>query len=156
MNGSVKGWRILKRALADRAFTGEGARLYGGRWNSPGRPVVYLGGSPATAALEVLAHNARPALLVSQFVIIEALLPRDSVLDLDMAHLPRGWNDPEDHSLAAAIGDAWLRSGDSLALRVPSAVLPLERNLVVNVQHRRFGDVTASAPQAFTFDPRLK
>jgi RES domain-containing protein len=152
----VKGWRIVKRSLAEGAFTGEGARLYGGRWNSPGRPVVYLGGSPGIAALEVLAHNARPALLSAKFVIIEVTLPPGSVLNLDATNLPEGWNDPDDHSLAAAIGDAWLDSGDSLALRVPSAVLPLERNLVVNVQHPQFGEVATAVPQAFAFDPRLR
>jgi len=152
----VKGWRIVKRSLAERAFTGEGARLYGGRWNSPGKAVVYLGGSPGIAALEVLVHNARPALLRTAFVIIEVTLPPGSVLDLDVTNLPRGWNNPNDHSLAAAIGDAWLDSGDSLALRVPSAVLPLERNLVVNVQHPLFGEVTTAEPQAFDFDPRLR
>jgi RES domain-containing protein len=73
-----------------------------------------------------------------------------------VTNLPRGWNNPNDHSLAAAIGDAWLDSGDSLALRVPSAVLPLERNLVVNVQHPLVGEVTTAEPQAFDFDPRLR
>ena len=156
MNRGVKGWRIIKRALAERAFTGEGARLYGGRWNSPGKPVVYLGGSPGIAALEVLVHNARPALLRTAFVIIEVTLPLGSVLDLDVTDLPDGWNDPNDQSLSAEIGDAWLESRSSLALRVPSAVLPLERNMVVNVQHPLFGDVTTSTPQAFAFDPRLR
>lgn len=153
--GFVTGWRIVKRALADRAFTGEGARLYGGRWNSPGRPAVYLGGSPATAALEVLAHNARPSLLSQQFVILEARLPQDAVLDLDVSTLPVGWNDPQDQTLAAAIGDAWLSSAASLALRVPSAVIPLEKNLVVNVAHHRFEELVMGEPQPFGFDPRL-
>lgn len=152
----MKGWRIVKRSLAEGAFTGEGARLYGGRWNSPGRSVVYLGGSPGIAALEVLAHNARPELLRAAFVIIEVTLPPGSVLDLNMTELPDGWNDPDDHSRSAAIGDSWLRSGDSLALRVPSAVLPLEQNLVVNVQHPLFGELITAEPQAFDFDPRLK
>src|SRR5690606_12132165 len=63
------GWLIVKRAFASQAFDGEGARLYGGRWSSPGKPVVYLGGTPAIAALEVLAHNARPGLLSASFAI---------------------------------------------------------------------------------------
>ncbi len=151
----ISGWRLVKRAFASTAFDGEGARLYGGRWNSPGRPVVYLGGTPAVAALEVLAHNARPSLLNSAFVIIEARLPADAVLELDPRALPADWNDPTDTSRTAALGDAWLESGASLALRVPSAVLPLERNLVVNVRHPRFTELEAGEARSFGFDPRL-
>ncbi len=148
-------WRILKARYAATAFDGEGARLYGGRWNSAGRPVVYLGCTPAIAALEVLAHNARPALLEASYVIIEARLPDSAVLDLDAAALPPGWGDAADSRSAAAIGDAWLASGASLALRVPSAVLPLERNLVVNVRHPRYAEMQLGEPRPFRFDPRL-
>ncbi len=149
ISGPISGWRIVKRAFAKQAFDGEGARRYGGRWNSPGRPAVYLGGTPAVAALEVLAHNARPGLLATSFVIIEARLPEDSVMDLDPSALPGSWNDPADTSGTAAIGDAWLESRASLALRVPSAVLPLERNLVVNVHHPRFVDIEFGVARAF-------
>lgn len=151
----ISGWRIVKRAFASQAFDGEGARLYGGRWSSPGKPVVYLGGTPAIAALEVLAHNARPGLLSASFAIVEARLPEDVVLDLDPRALPEGWNDPADPSRAAAVGDAWLSSQASLALRVPSAVLPLERDLIVDVRHPRFGELQTGEARPFAFDPRL-
>ncbi len=151
----IRAWRIVKARFAATAFDGEGARIYGGRWNSAGRPAVYLGGTPAIAALEVLAHNARPALLEASYVIIEARLPDDAVLDLDVGALPSGWDDPADPSRAAALGDAWLESGASLALRVPSAVLPLERDLVVNVRHPRVVELVVGEPQPFRFDPRL-
>ena len=151
----IHAWRIVKARLAEGAFDGEGARIYGGRWNSPGRPAVYLGGSPAIAALEVLAHNARPALLEASYVIIEARLPDDALLDLSLEALPPGWDDPADSRRAAALGDAWLESGASLALRVPSAVLPLEHDLVINVRHPRIGELTVGTPRPFRFDPRL-
>lgn len=151
----TSGWRIVKRSFAASAFDGEGARRYGGRWNSPGRPVAYLGGTPAIAALEVLAHNARPKLLTTSFVIIEARIPDEEILELDALALVEGWNDPSDTSQAAAVGDAWLASGASLALRVPSAVLPLETNLLLNVAHARFPEIRIGEPRPFTFDPRL-
>ncbi|HET9025945.1 MAG TPA: RES family NAD+ phosphorylase [Trueperaceae bacterium] len=151
----IRAWRILKARYAATAFDGEGARLYGGRWNSVGRPVVYLGCTPAIAALEVLAHNARPALLEASYVIIEARLPDSAVLDIDRAALSSGWDDAADARSTAAIGDAWLASGASLALRVPSAVLPLERNLVVNVRHPRYAEMQVGEPRPFRFDPRL-
>lgn len=151
----TSGWRIVKERFAATAFDGEGARLYGGRWNSPGRPVVYLGCTPAIAALEILAHNARLNLLETSYVIVEARVPDDAVLDLGPAGLPEGWNDPADPGAAARVGDAWLDSRASLALRVPSAVLPLEFNLVLNVGHPRMGEVEVGEPLPFRFDPRL-
>lgn len=151
----ITAWRIVKAKFTHSAFEGEGARRYGGRWNSPGRPAVYLGGSPAIAALEVLAHNARPALLASSFVIIEVNIPESCVLDLSPSALPPGWNSLHDTTASAAIGDAWLASGASLALRVPSAVLPLEHNLLLNAIHSDFKKLTVAEPQPFAFDPRL-
>lgn len=150
----ISGWRLVKQRFAHVAFDGEGARRYGGRWNSPGRPMVYLGGAPAIAALEVMAHNARTSLL-ERFVIIEARIPSDLVLDLDPAALPEHWNDPEDTSATTAIGDAWLQSRSSVALRVPSAVLPLEQNLLLDPLHDGFAAVTLDEPRPFTFDRRL-
>lgn len=146
---------MVKRRLADSAFTGEGARLYGGRWNSPGRALIYLGATPAISALEVLVHNPRPELLTHSFVIIEALLPEDTVLDLDTASLVVGWNDPIDTTTANRIGDEWLGSGASLVLRVPSAVLPLEYNLLVNPAHPRFSDIRVEEQRPFALDRRL-
>jgi len=151
----ISGWRLVKQRFAHVAFDGEGARRYGGRWNSPGRPMVYLGGAPAIAALEVMAHNARASLLRQHFVIIEARIPVELVLDLDPAALRGNWNDPADTDRTAAIGDAWLRSRSSVALRVPSAVLPLERNLLLNPLHGAFGAVRILEPRPFAFDPRL-
>lgn len=151
----ISAWRIVKAPFASTAFDGEGARRYGGRWNSVGRLAVYLGGSPAIAALEVLAHNARPMLLVSSFVIIQVGIPEKCLLALDPAALKPGWNDPHDTTVCTGIGDAWLESGASLALRVPSAVLPLEHNVLVNVLHPDFEKLEVGRPQPFTFDPRL-
>lgn len=151
----VSGWRLVNARFAHAAFDGEGARRFGGRWNSPGRPMVYLGGTPAIAALEVMAHNARTALLAEHFVIIEARIPRALVLDLDPSALPDGWNDPADTGATAALGDAWLASKASVALRVPSAVLPLERNVLLDPLHPASGAVRIGAPHPFRFDPRL-
>jgi RES domain-containing protein len=151
----TSGWRIVKERFAATAFDGEGARLYGGRWNSPGRPVVYLGCTPAIAALEILAHNARLDLLEASYVIVEARVPDDAVMALELTGLPEGWNDPADPGAAARVGDAWLDSGASLALRVPSAVLPLEFNLVLNVRHPRMVEVEVGEAVGFRFDARL-
>ncbi len=88
-------------------------------------------------------------------MIVEACVPDDAVMILEPTGLPEGWNDPADPGAAARVGDAWLDSGASLALRVPSAVLPLEFNLVLNVRHPRMGEVEVGEPVRFRFDARL-
>ncbi len=151
----MRAWRLVKRRYLEGAFDGEGARRYGGRWNSPGRAVVYLGGTPAVAALEVMVHNARASLLDEQFVIVPVDVPDELVLDLDTSVLPVGWHDPTDTGAAAAVGDAWLDSAASVALRVPSAVTLLDSNLLLNPAHPDIARVTIGEPRAWRFDERL-
>lgn len=147
--------RLVKRRHLPTAFDGEGARRYGGRWNSPGRAVVYLGGTPAIAALELMVHNARATLLDEQFVIVPVDVPDELVLDLDTSVLPVGWSDPADTSAAAAIGDAWLDSAASVALRVPSAVTLLDTNLLLNPAHPDIARAVIGEARGFRFDARL-
>ena len=151
--GFVTGWRIVKRALADRAFTGEGARLYGGRWNSPGRPVVYLGGSPATAALEVLAHAGTPDHL-TEFMAVPVRVPEQHVQHLD--DLPADWRQSPAPSSTRRAGTAWAASGASAVLRVPSVIVPWESNYVVAVDHPDFSRIEVHEPLPFQFDRRLE
>jgi len=78
----VRAWRITKRKYAEAAFEGFGARIAGGRWNSAGRSVVCLGGTPAIAALEVLVHDQSGEVLEESYVIIPVDIPDESVLEL--------------------------------------------------------------------------
>lgn len=100
-----------------------GSKLAGGRWNSPGRPVVYTSEHPATAALEVLVHAQRPQLLQESFVLVSAELDEALGRTLDPRALPEAWDRLGDLSVAQAIGDAWFDEGVSVALRVPSVVM---------------------------------
>src|SRR5439155_22992512 len=113
-------WRICRRRYAAEAASGEGARLYGGRWNSRGMRVVYASTSLALAAMETFVNlepNLRPADLVS----IEGEVPdRLGVARVEMAALPAGWYGTRDESLRR-FGDTWIREGGSAALLVPSA-----------------------------------
>jgi len=67
-------WRIVPEQWAATAFDGEGARLHGGRWNSPGKPAVYLADTRALAALEVLVH-LNPAMAALRYQMIEVSFP---------------------------------------------------------------------------------
>lgn len=145
-------WRIAKRRYA--SLDGEGARLYGGRWNSKGRRMVYLGGSLSLAILETLVHLDR-TLMPPDFVAVEVTIPDDCVETLEARHLPKLWRKIPGPKTLQAIGDKWLREGRSLALRVPSAVVPTESNVLVNPEHDDFKRIKIGTPSSFVFDPRL-
>lgn len=133
-------------------LTGEGARLVGGRWNSPGRQVVYTSESLALCLAEALVHL--PGRLPADYVALKLELPTGAVELLDAAALKGSW--AADIAYTRAIGDQWIEQGRSLALAVPSAVLPASTNILINPAHARADRVRASDPLPFEFDPRLR
>jgi RES domain-containing protein len=143
-------WRLVKEKYADSAFSGEGARQGGGRFNSPGWPVVYTSESLALAELEILVHLPTSHLLAS-YVAFQARLPDNAVETLDRTALPSNWRENPVPRSVQAVGDNWLRAGSSLALRVPSVVVPAEDNVLINPAHPRMEDVTIDGP----FDPDI-
>jgi RES domain-containing protein len=148
------GWRIVKSARAATAFDGEGARLYGGRWNSPGLAVVYTAENVSLAALELLVHLQESALLAS-YSLLPATFPAGLVSALETAALPARWNAYPGPARLRELGDAWLAERRSAVLAVPSAVVPAERNYLLNPAHPDFRKVTLGPPQRFAFDRRL-
>jgi RES domain-containing protein len=148
----IRAWRIVTARWADSAFDGEGARLHGGRWNSPGRPAVYLAGSRALAALETLVHMSPRIAARQKFVRFEVRLPKSMVSPLDWN---KGRFEPFVGAETQAAGDRWLDDAGGLALAVPSAVIPEEENYLLNPAHPRFNEVEISGGEAFAFDPRL-
>jgi RES domain-containing protein len=140
-------WRLSKAAFT--APDGEGARLYGGRWNSPGRPMVYAAASPSLAVLEVMVHLDLPAdLLPDDYRMLQVELP-------DAAPVERLPATPTDPIECAALGDAFLARGAALTLLVPSIVVPMECNALVNPLHPAMRDVRIAADEPFGFDSRL-
>lgn len=146
-------WRICRAAHQD--LDGEGARLYGGRWNSEGVSAVYTSSTLALAALEYLIHvdiEDVPDDLVAMAVEV----PDDAaVASVTVDDLPGDWNRTPDHPACAKIGDAWVADGTALLLRVPSALVPEEWNVLVNPRHPRAGDMAVMSVRPFAFDPRL-
>jgi RES domain-containing protein len=150
----MKAWRITKQKHARTAFSGEGARQYGGRWNSPGVPMVYVAESQSLAVLEMLVHLDAPALL-EKYVFLEVEFDASLVTDLDRPSLPKNWQSDPVPEAIQAIGDRGVLSGDSAVLRVPSVLVPGESNFLLNPRHADFGKISISRPQVFSFDPRL-
>ena len=147
-------WRICRARYAGEAFSGDGARRFGGRWNTPGVPMVYSSSSLALAAIELFVHlepNQQPDDLVS----IAAALPKgEPALHLGPEKLPsRWWTD--DVEPLRALGDKWIRDGASLAIEVPSAALRMEWNVLVNPLHHKIAQLKIDPPQPFHFDARM-
>jgi RES domain-containing protein len=141
--------------MAHRRLDGEGARLFGGRWNQPGSAIVYTSSSLALAALEYLVH-VDPADAPRDLVALTLAIPDDaSVTDVAIDQLPVHWARTTESAACRAIGDAWIAAGTSLLLRVPAAPVPEERNVLINVRHPEARRVRVSAERPFRFDPRL-
>jgi RES domain-containing protein len=147
-------WRIVQERYSKEAFTGEGARLYGGRWNSAGHAAVYAAGSRSLAVLEMLVHLDGPQLL-SSYLLYEAEFPESLVTEMNVGDLPRDWRDDPAPRSTQAIGDAWIRGGASVVLRVPSVLIPEEHNYLLNPRHAEFGRIRVSGGERFAFDARL-
>jgi len=151
---TVTAWRIAKRKHARAAFTGEGARLFGGRWNNPGIALVYTAQSQSLAALEMLVHLDSAELLAS-YVLFEVRIDESLVEQVELSELPRNWRDDPPPRKVRAMGDAWVVGGTSAVLRVPSIVVPGENNFLLNPRHKDFPRLQIGKPLPFRFDPRL-
>lgn len=147
-------WRICRRRHAAAAFSGEGARLYGGRWNSQGVRVVYASPSLALAAVETFV-NLEPNLQPDDLVSIEAQLPGDHACErLELKHLPSHWHERRDESLRK-FGDDWIRRGGSAAMLVPSTAIRGEWNMLLNPAHPDLRKIKIHSPVPFVFDTRM-
>lgn len=145
-------WRICRRKYA--AADGEGARLYGGRWNSRGIAVVYGSSSLALAAMEYFV-NLEPNLRPRDLVSIAGEVPASfKIVVVDPQTLPTDWRRTRDESLQQ-IGDSWIKNAKSVALKVPSAAVSGEWNLLLNPNHKDFSKVRFEKPVPFEFDLRM-
>lgn len=151
---SVTAWRITKRKYKDAAFTGAGARKYGGRWNSPGTAIVYTAETQSLAILEMLVHLETPDLL-PEYVLIGVEIDESLVRELDRSKLPRNWRAQPAPLELRKFGDEWLAAGNSAVLRVPSALVPGESNFLVNPAHPDFSKLTIRDAISFALDERL-
>ncbi len=148
-------WRLCRQRHANRPLDGEGARLYGGRWNYPGTAVAYTAGTLALAALEVLVHVDHD-LAPTDLAAIPINVPRGiRIEEIHLSELPQHWRRTPAPEQLQELGTAWIRRGSSLLLRVSSVVIPEEHNYLVNPAHRDLPRLRVGKPKLFTFDSRL-
>lgn len=151
----ITAYRIVKKKWAINAFDGEGARLYGGRWNSIGKSCVYLASSESLAILEVLVHlnNTKS---VDEYELYSVEFDEEDTMFLSADNLPDNWReDPAPHD-TAEIGDDWLSNNEGVALSVPSTIVIREQNYIINLKHPRFKEMLKTIQRLeFTMDNRL-
>jgi len=138
-------WRLTTAPFADLA--GEGARIAGGRWNSPGRPLVYAADSPALAILETRVHLDLPFDLLPDNYVLMQIDTHD--ISFDQLPLP---SNPDDCRIN---GDQWLAKLHTAVLRVPSVIIPICHNILINPRHPDAHAVSIVAVEPYQFDQRL-
>ena len=146
-------WRLTKTKHLATAWDGEGARRTGGRWNSVGTAVVYVSATLSLALAETLVHI--PGGVLPAFTAIPIEFDESLVSVLDPKDLPTGWNKHPPPASTQAIGDAWVAAASGAILRLPSVVVPVEFNYILNPRHPDFPRSGIAAPVPFPFDARL-
>lgn len=147
-------YRLAKAQYSDALLSGQGGLLADGRWHTIGRPIIYTATSEALAILEVRVHLRRPLPNV-EFAMHVIDVPDDAITELARADLPTAWNSVPPRVASQAVGDEWLASARSLALRVPSVHSESDANLLLNSLHPGAPRLTRIASRPYTFDPRL-
>ena len=145
-------YRLVKCAYA-HDLSGNGARLYGGRWNSEGRAALYLASSRSLAVLEALAHLS-PTNMPDDFCML-TIEAADDITAVDEDLLPPDWNDYPEQNALKQMGNAFLQSREHLLLQVPSALVNDEYNYIMNPLHSLAASVKILQQRLFSFDERL-
>jgi len=147
-------WRITKKKFRDSAFTGEGAEIAGGRWNNQGTRMVYAFSSVSLSILEILVHLESSSVL-SSYVVIPFRFDEKMVAELKEGDLPKGWTAHPPPAASQQVGDGWVHNQTSLLLKVPSVVVPLEANYLLNPAHPDMDKIKIGKPIPLPLDERL-
>lgn len=147
----IDAYRLVKTKWASSAFDGEGAKRYGGRWNSRGKACVYLSASESLAVLEILVH-LNDTQQMNHYTLLQLSIKQTDILYLPEENMPDNWKEFPAPADTAELGDAWLRGTPSLALAVPSVIVPREWNYILNPAHDKFNQTILNANR-LNFEP---
>ncbi|KII27608.1 RES domain-containing protein [Pseudomonas fluorescens] len=150
----MKAWRIAKAKRAND-LSGMGAAIEGGRWSDQDVAAVYMGLTPAICCLETFVHAGGEPTFPMKITCFE--LPADPTLYLepDPKTLPEGWASLPADRPSMDFGTYWLKANTHLGLIVPSAVMVLERNVVINPSHPAVKEIKVVDVFDFMYDPRM-
>ena len=151
----MRGYRLVKKRWSEQAFDGEGARRYGGRWNSKGKRCLYLASTASLALLEIMVHLDDYSLL-ADYTFYQMTIPDTSLLELDSDSLADDWDADPAPSSTAQIGDEWLGSLASTAIYAPSTIIPMETIILLNPAHPQYAGLLNTITEVdFRADTRL-
>ncbi len=151
----IKAWKLTKARRISSALTGEGAFLFGARWNRAGTRVVYASDSLALSALEQFVHLDKAARRL-QLVSLWLEIPDGVTIDiLRIGDVPRDWRHEPPPLSTQELGNAWIGRGSSAILKVPSVIVPSEFNYVLNPAHIDFDRIKLAAQRPFSFNSRM-
>lgn len=150
----IVGWRVVAAVRARYAFSGEGSRRAGTRWTSEGFLAVYVADSLALAALESLVRLPHSETHPS-YVAIRCEFPEELVWLIEENHVPPDWRDSPAIGELREIGDGWAAKQRTAVMSVPSAIIPQERNYLLNPAHPGFARISVGEAEPFVFDIRL-
>lgn len=146
-------WRLTK--LRHTALDGEGARVYGGRWNSAGKAAIYTAASLSLALLEQLVR-IDPDEIPDDFVSLRIEIPDDApTTRINFQEFPPNWRRPESLYWFKERGNAWIDQQETLTMTVPSVIVPEETNIILNPSHAQIRRVKIVETKPFIFDDRL-
>ncbi len=150
----IQVWRICRRVYAQTAFSGEGTKKAAGRWTPAGAAAAYTAQSLSLATLEMLVNMEQRHF--GDMVGIPADIPDDlAITAIEIEDLPEGWRKTPAPVTLRQYGQEWLEAGKTAVLKVPSAVVPVEFNFILNPAHPHFSRITIGQPTTFPFDDRL-
>lgn len=150
----ITAWRITRKKYVNNAFSGEGAKIFGGRWNPVGYPMVYVAQNLSLAILELIVHLDDDGDITS-FVAIPVSFDKSLVRVLPKSQLPANWFDLPISEQSQMVGKKWLEQKQSLLLQVPSSVVPSESNFLINPLHPQYAQLEIGAPQSLCIDKRI-
>jgi len=150
-------WRLEKARYVDEAFRGKGSLKTSGRWHHKGTQVAYASEHPGIAVLEKLAWLGRYEVARdSSYLLVPLELDPDEHLErIEESELPEDWDAFPHQEETRDIGTNWSDEKRSPVLGVPSAVLPLAENYLINPFHSQFHDLEQGEPKPFSWDRRL-
>jgi RES domain-containing protein len=136
-------------------ISGYGAKLYGGRWNNVGNAMLYTACSPSLCMLEFICNASGIAKTVQTSLLTLKIDSKVKLEQLTVNEMPENWQDVPAPDILKRIGDNWLKGNTSVGIKVPSAVMPIEFNVLINPLHRDFSKLTIENIVKMDIDKRI-
>ncbi len=134
-------------------LSGEGARRFGGRWNTVGVSLVYTSATPELAHSEFMIHQRFLPPPSCNLVMLQ--IPDENITKIDTGSLPEGWRSYQNYGITQKTTKNWLNQQSSLVLQVPSAIVPMSYNYLINPLHPDLENVNIIQTEPFIFDERF-